>query len=102
VPRAVAGALSLAGNSPRHQAAVNSFVSLSRGIEIYTSIRYVDELPALGVPERAPIDLSVGWTPLDNLRASLTVRNLNDDDHVEFGGGNQIERSAWLHATWTF
>jgi hypothetical protein len=29
------------------------------------------------------------------------VRDLNDDDHIEFGGSSLIERSAYLTATWT-
>lgn len=33
---------------------------------------------------------------------SLTVRNLNDDQHLQFGGGNLIERSVYLRATWSY
>jgi iron complex outermembrane recepter protein len=96
------GAPAVAGNSPEHQAAVHSFLELPRKFDLFTSVRYVDELPNLGVPDRTAVDLSLGWRPLENLRTSLTVRNLNDDEHLEFGGGNLIERSGWLRVVWTF
>ena len=96
------GALSIAGNSPAHQAAVHSYLELPANFNLYTGIRYVDELPALAVPDRTAVDVSLGWRPIERLRASLTVRDVNDDAHLEFGGGNLIERSAYLKAVWTF
>lgn len=96
------GATSIAGNSPAHQLAVHSSLELPGNLDLYTAIRYVDELPNLGVPDRTVVDLSLGWRPVESLRTSLTIRNLNDDEHLEFGGGNLIERSAWLGAAWTF
>jgi iron complex outermembrane receptor protein len=96
------GALNVAGNSPEHQATLHSYLDLPRGFELFTSIPYVDDLPNLGVPDRTALDLSLGWQATESLRTSLTVRNLNDDEHLEFGGGNMIERSAWLRAVWTF
>jgi outer membrane receptor protein involved in Fe transport len=64
-------------------------------------LRFVDELPAQSVPHRAALDVSIGWQATDALRLSLTVRNLNDDTHLEFGGSNVIERNAYLRATWS-
>ncbi len=97
-----AGSLALSGNSPTHQATLHSFLELPQQFELFTSIRHVDELPGLGVPGYTAVDLSLGWNPLDDLRLSLTVRNLTDGEHLEFGGGNLIERSALLRAVWTF
>jgi iron complex outermembrane receptor protein len=94
-------ALSIAGNSPQHKAAVYSFLELPANLEFFAGLRYVDELPALSVPDRMALDLSIGWRATDDLRLSLTVRDLNDDTHPEFGGGNLIERSAYLRATWS-
>jgi iron complex outermembrane receptor protein len=96
------GALGVAGNSPRHQAAVHSYLELPRDIDFYTRISFVDELPNQAIPDRTSIDASVGWRPVETLRLALTVQSLNDKEHVEFGGGSVIERSAWLNATWTF
>lgn len=94
-------ALSIAGNSPKHQAAVYSFLELPANLEFFAGLRYVDELPALSVPDRMALDLSIGWRATDDLRLSLTVRDLNDDTHSEFGGSNLIERSAYVRATWS-
>ena len=94
-------ALNIAGNSPRNQATLISWLELPRDFDLFTALFYVDELPGLGVPDRTGVDLSLGWEPLDELRLSLTVRNLDDDEHLEFGGSNWIERSAWLRAVWT-
>ena len=94
--------LSVAGNSPRHQAAVYSFLELPADFELFAGVRYVDELPAQGVPDRVAADVSVGWRVTEDWRLSLTVRDLNDDTHREFGGDSRlIERSAYLRATWT-
>lgn len=94
-------ALSIAGNSPKHQAAVYSFLELPANLELFAGLRYVDELPALSIPDRMALDASIGWRATDDLRLSLTVRNLNDDTHPEFAGSNLIERSAYLRATWS-
>lgn len=94
-------ALAIAGNSPRHQAAVHSFVELPWNLELYTGIRYIGELPSQSVPDRWSVDVSMGWRPIENLRIALTVRDLNDSQHLEFGGSNEIERSTYLMGTWT-
>lgn len=88
--------LALAGNSPQDQAAVYSNFELPRDLSLHAAIRYVDELPSLAVPSYTAVDLSLGWAPEPAWNASLTVRNLNDERHVEFGGGNAIERSLYL------
>ncbi|HEX5764642.1 MAG TPA: TonB-dependent receptor [Woeseiaceae bacterium] len=95
-------ALSIAGNSPTHQAAVHAFLQLPYNLDVYAGVRYTDELPALGVPDYTAVDISIGWQATERLRTSLTVHNLNDDTHLEFGGGNLIERSARLVAVFTF
>jgi iron complex outermembrane receptor protein len=96
------GALGIAGNSPEHQAAVHSYLELPRDFDLFTSLRYVDELPRLGVPHRTAVDVSLGWRPAEHSRISLTVRNLNEDEHLEFGGSNMIERSGWLRVAWAW
>jgi iron complex outermembrane receptor protein len=96
------GALGIAGNSPRHQLGVHSYLELPRNLEFYTGLRFVDELSNQGVSDRTSMDVSVGWRPVETLRLALTVRNLNDGECLEFGGSNMIERSAWLRATFTF
>ena len=94
------GVPNVAGNSPENQAAIHSFLELPHNLDFYTGIRYVDRLT--GVPDYTLVDISLGWRPIERLRTSLTVHSLNDDSHLEFAGGNLIERSAYARATWTF
>jgi iron complex outermembrane receptor protein len=95
-------ALKVAGNSPRQQAAVYSFLELPGNLELFAGIRYVDDLPSFDLPDRTAVDVSLAWRPRDNLRLSLTARDHNDDAHLEFGAGssNLIERSVYLQASW--
>ncbi|HEX5788688.1 MAG TPA: TonB-dependent receptor [Woeseiaceae bacterium] len=94
--------LAIAGNSPEQQAAVYAWLELPRNLELYAGVRYTDELPSLDVPDYTSVSLSLGWQPNEHLRAALTGRNLTDDTHLEFGGGNLIERSISLSATVMF
>ncbi len=89
------------GNSPENQAAVYSYVDLPRGVELYTGVRYVDELPNQDVESYLAVNAGAVWSPRENLDISLSVDNLNDARHVEFAG-KQIERSAILRARWAF
>jgi outer membrane receptor protein involved in Fe transport len=54
------------------------------------------------VPDYTSVDLNVGWQATEQLRTSLTVRNLTDDTHLEFGGGNLIERAIRFTADVSF
>ncbi|HEU4618572.1 MAG TPA: TonB-dependent receptor [Gammaproteobacteria bacterium] len=92
----------ISGNSPEDQAAVYSFVDLTHRLSFYGGLRYVGELPAQGVPSYTAFDASLAWRPNSRIRAALTVQNLNDDQHAEFGDGGQIERSAYAEVDWTF
>ena len=89
------------GNSPENQAAVYSYVDLPRGIQLYTGVRYVDELPNQDVDSYLAVNAGAAWSPRENLDISVSVDNLGDARHVEFGN-KQIERSAILRARWAF
>ena len=90
------------GNSPEDQAAVYSFLNLSSQLELYSGLRYVDELPNLGVDSYVAVNAGLTWSPMEQLSAQLSLENLNDARHVEFGAGKQIERSAFFRVRWTF
>lgn len=94
--------LNVAGNSPEYQAAVYSYLDLAHNLSIYTGLRYVDELPNRNVPSYVAADLHLVWQATRQLRAGLTVHNLNDKTHQQFGGSQLIERSALLSLAWTF
>jgi iron complex outermembrane receptor protein len=90
------------GNSPKNQAAVYSFVNLSSRLELYTGVRYVDELPNFGIDSYLAVNAGLTWSPTETLSTSLSIENLNDDGHVEFGAGKEIERSAFFRVRWGF
>jgi iron complex outermembrane receptor protein len=92
----------IAGNSPEDQAAAYAFVDLPHDLSLYGGVRYVAKLPSQGVPSYTALDASLAWRPTPRVRAALTVQNLNDDQHVEFGGGAEIERSVYAEVDWTF
>ena len=94
----------LGGNSPDSKMSVHSFLDLPHGLRLYVGTRYVDALPNQRVPSYLAVDTSLLWRPRERLEASLSVQNLNDDRHIEFGSAdaNQIERSAFLRVLWSF
>jgi iron complex outermembrane receptor protein len=97
------GALNVAGNSPQSEVGAHSYVELPAGFSVYAGVRYVDELPAQSVPSYTAVDAGVEWArPGRPWRASLTVHNLNDERHLEFGGNTFIERSVFGRVSWAF
>jgi iron complex outermembrane receptor protein len=92
--------LTLPGNSPRHQAAVYSFLDLSSALSLYSGLRFVDKLPALNVPRYVALDMSLLWRATHHLEVSLTAENIGDESHPEFSGGEEIERSVFASVTW--
>jgi iron complex outermembrane receptor protein len=88
------------GNSPENQAAVYSFIDLPHNLQLYTGVRYVDELKNLNVDSYVAVNAGIQWSHRDALNVSLSLENLNDARHVEFTPGKQIERSAFLRFRW--
>jgi iron complex outermembrane recepter protein len=98
------GGVAVAGNSPRHQAALHAFLDLPRDFSLYGGLRYVDALPSQGVDAYLATDVNLEWRLRPNAAVSLAVRNLTDDTHPEFGGGlgSLIERSVYLKLVWSY
>jgi iron complex outermembrane receptor protein len=94
--------LNLAGNSPRHQFAMYSFVELPHGLSLYTGARFVDDLRSQGIEDYLAVDLNLAWQVSDVFRVSLTLQNANDRRHREFGDGTFLERRGYLKMAWTF
>jgi iron complex outermembrane recepter protein len=91
------------GNSPRHQAAIHSFLDLPHDLSLYAGVRYVDDLPNQSIDAYTAVDANLSWRVRPNLEATLAVQNLTDDSHPEFiAAGNLIERSAYLRLDWFF
>ena len=72
-------------------------------------LRYVDNLPALGVPDYITMDLRLAWQPNKHLEFTVIGRNLFDDHHLEFVEvptlnyyGTEVRRSVFGKATWRY
>ncbi|MCR9255250.1 MAG: TonB-dependent receptor [Alphaproteobacteria bacterium] len=99
------------GNSPRHQAFVQSLVSFGQGWSIGATLRYVDRLDNVDADGYVDADLSIGWMPMETIKLQLTGRNLFTDGRREFGTENEtfptilatdLERSVFATLRVTF
>jgi iron complex outermembrane recepter protein len=102
------GADALSGSSPQQQVGVRSWLDLPRAFEFDTAARWVDELPALGIPAYFTLDVRVGWRPTQNLEISVAAQNLLDRRHPEFkpsyflSQATEVQRSVHARVTLRF
>jgi iron complex outermembrane recepter protein len=96
---------------PEHQLSLQSLMNLPGNVEVDAHLRWVDRLPAVSnrsrdeVPSYFSLDLRVGWHPTENLELFLVGQNLLDEQHPEFGTGqnrHEIQRSVYGKVTWRF
>lgn len=96
-----------AGQSPRHQYQIRSYLDLPENVELDTSVHFVDELPAFPVDSYTRWDVRAGWHPRRDLEISLLLRNLLGPTHQEFGQSvfetpSLVERSFHGKIRWRF
>lgn len=92
-----------AGNDPERQFSLRSAYDLSAAQEFDVALRYVGALPSPAVPSYTAIDARYAWRPRRGLELALTLQNLLDDRHPEFGTAAsraEIERSLFVKLTW--
>lgn len=96
------------GDTPEHQAVLQSRFDLPHNVELDATLRYVDTLTALGIEDYLELDLRLGWRPIEDLELSLVGRNLLESEHFEFSPTfvtqtpTQIQRSVYAQLTWRF
>ncbi len=98
----VGGEASL-GNDPRHWWSLRSTVDLTPRLIWDLSVRRSGGLPAPAVPGYTDVDTRLAWSVTPDLEVALSVRNLADARHPEWGiAANRIEfgRSAALQFRW--
>ena len=76
--------------------------SLPGHLELDLMGRYVDTLPAFGIPSDVSLDVRLGWKPRENLEFAIVGQNLLDNHHPKFGTSPlvrsplvEIERSIY-------
>jgi len=72
------------GSSPRHQWYLRSSIDLPRHFEQDTTLRFVDRLPSLNLPNYYSLDAHLGWRPVTSLELSIGGQNLLNNWHLEF------------------
>lgn len=94
--------------SPEQQFFMHHSFELPRNVEIDTTFRYVDTIPALGVDDYLTMDIRLAWLPRENLEFSLVGRNLLEDSHLEYAPSfintvpTEVERGVYGKVTWRF
>ena len=97
-----------AGANPRHQFSLRSSMDFPHHLQFDCSGRFVDELPARGVPGYFTMDARLGWKPHARLELSLVGQNLLQSRHKEFIPSvipteqTEVERAVYGKVTWTF
>ena len=92
------------GNDPDYQWVLRSSHNLAPRHELDVMLRRVDELPDPRVPAYVAFDLRYGWRVRPGVEVSLTLQNLFDPSHAEFGEAadrSEFARGAYLKARWT-
>ena len=97
------GGTAAAGNDPRYWWQVGSSFNLAPRHELDIRIRKVGTLPNGPVPSYTAVDLRYGWKVSAKVELSLTVQNLFDPSHPEWGAPAnraEIERAAFFKVLW--
>jgi iron complex outermembrane receptor protein len=100
----VSGGEQIEGSSPHNQVFLMSSHDLTRTLQLDLIGRYVDNLPAQGVPHYISLDMRLAWIPGCQWEFSVVGQNLLDSHHPEFGGTpiTEIQRGVYgmVARTW--
>jgi iron complex outermembrane receptor protein len=97
------GGTAAAGNDPSSWFHVGAALDLTARLELDVRARRIQALPNGPVPAYTAVDARVGWKPLPAVEISLSVQNLLDAGHPEWGGPAnraEIERSVFVKVLW--
>jgi iron complex outermembrane receptor protein len=93
---------------PEHQFSLRSSMDLGHNLELDLWLRYVDEIPSIGISSYVTLDTRLAWKPLKNLELSLVGQNLLHDRQAEFVSQviptkpSDVERGFYGKVTWKF
>jgi iron complex outermembrane receptor protein len=91
------------GNDPKHQWLLRSAFDLTPRHEFDVMVRRIGALPDPSVPAYTAVDARLAWRARRDLELSVTVNNLFDTGHPEFGvpaTRSEFERSIFLKVLW--
>jgi iron complex outermembrane receptor protein len=90
-------------NDPDQQWKLRVSYDIAEKHEMDIMLRHVSSLPLQSVPAYTALDLRWGWRVARDTEVSLTLENINDREHAEFGaapGRSELGRSAFLRLRW--
>jgi iron complex outermembrane receptor protein len=99
------GGTSAAGNDPDYQWALRSSLDLPYRTALDIWVRHVAELPNPVVPAYTAVDARLGWQARSDVELSLTIQNMFDPQHPEFGTPgtrSEVERAVYAQILWRF
>ena len=91
------------GNDPAYQWQLRSTTNLTDRHEFDVIVRGVGALPNPVVPAYTAVDARLGWRAQRNMELSLTLQNLVDERHPEFGSAatrSEYGRGLFLKLVW--
>lgn len=95
--------LAALGNDPERTLMLRSAFDLTLRHELDFTVRHVGALPDPAVPSYTAVDARVGWRPSPDIEVSLSLQNMFDAGHAEFGSAatrSEFERSVFLKLLW--
>ena len=92
------GGLAALGNDPKNSFVARSTLDFGERQELDVILRHVGRRPSPAVPSYTALDLRWGWHVSRTVEVSLTLENVTDRRHAEWGAGNRVEfeRAAFL------
>ena len=91
------------GNDPDQQWMLRSAFNFTDRHEFDVMVRHVSSLPQPAVPAYTAADARFGWRASRDVEVSLTLQNLFDREHAEFGvapGRSEYQRGVFLKLLW--
>ncbi len=95
------------GDGPEHSFQIRSYIDLPHALEFDSALYYVDNLTNQKIPSYTRLDVRLGWHPTDNFEISLSLENLLENRHSEFGQARgisptEVERNVYGKITCYF
>jgi len=91
------------GNDPAYQWQLRSSHNLTDKHELDILVRSIGALPGPDVPAYTAVDVRLGWRLIRDVELSLTLQNLFDSSHPEFGAPatrSEYQRGVFLKLSW--
>ncbi|WP_293366074.1 TonB-dependent receptor [Phenylobacterium sp.] len=90
------------GLDPKFQGSLKSSMDLGQRFTLDGDLRYVGALPNDVVPAYVELNSRLGWNITDRLQISVSGRNLLHARHLEYPGGDAIQRAVSADLQWRF